>query len=60
MRTECCGFSENLLSKLKICFACSYLIASKLVSQKFWKNLIEYILGDNKVMGDNKEIKYQS
>ena len=47
MHAECRGFSKNLLSKLKICFANSCLIASKLVSQKFLKNLMEYLLGDN-------------
>ena len=47
VRAECCGFPENLLSKLKICFAYSYLIASKRVFQKILKYLIEYLLGNN-------------
>ena len=47
MRAECCSFSENLLSKLRIYFAISYSIANKLAFQKFLKSVIEYLLDDN-------------
>ena len=42
LRAESRGFSEKLLNKLKIYFEYSYLIASKWISQKFLKNLIDY------------------
>ena len=47
MHGQCRGFSENLLSNLKICFTYSYLIANKSDGQNILKNLIEYLLGDN-------------
>ena len=44
MRTECLGFSEIMLSKLKICFEHSYLIAKK---NEFFENFDRVLAGHN-------------